>query len=247
MSDGIATQAGMYGGAFNVLSLSPSMWLDGSDVATFFDATSGGANVPPDGAIARWEDKSGNGNHATQATAIRRPLRKTSIINGRPVVQFNGVFTPGLGTFLDHPLNEPANFTAFVVVKTLGAGAQFLGMKTSGAVTLMYDTNTGWGTFNSGPAFLNSGGSVTSLSVISMQKSAGMTMRTNGVTGYSSGSYTPYSGDNNNRRTIGGYSNVTIEETLNGDIAEIIVCPSILTNAQIIATEAYLKNKWGTP
>lgn len=51
------------------------LWLDGSDASTLYDATSGGSLVSENGAIARWEDKSGNANHATQATSGYRPLR----------------------------------------------------------------------------------------------------------------------------------------------------------------------------
>lgn len=52
-----------------------SLWLDGSDAATLFDAVSGGSAVAENGAIARWQDKSGNSNHATQSTSGFRPLR----------------------------------------------------------------------------------------------------------------------------------------------------------------------------
>lgn len=52
-----------------------SLWLDGSDATTLFDAVSGGSAVAENGAIARWQDKSGNNNHATQSTLGFRPLR----------------------------------------------------------------------------------------------------------------------------------------------------------------------------
>lgn len=51
------------------------LWLDGSDAATLFDAVSGGSSVAENGAIARWQDKSGNNNHATQSTLGFRPMR----------------------------------------------------------------------------------------------------------------------------------------------------------------------------
>jgi hypothetical protein len=75
---------------FNPLSLSPALWLDASDASTLFDATSGGSLVAADGAVARWEDKSGNSRHATQSGSTARPLRKTSIINGKDVLRFDG-------------------------------------------------------------------------------------------------------------------------------------------------------------
>jgi len=75
---------------FNPLSLSPALWLDASDSSTLFDATSGGSLVAADGAVARWEDKSGNSRHATQSGSTARPLRKTSVLNGRDVLRFDG-------------------------------------------------------------------------------------------------------------------------------------------------------------
>jgi hypothetical protein len=65
-------------------------WYDASDASTLFDATSGGSLVAADGGVARWEDKSGNGRHATQSTSGSRPLRKTGIKNGLPVLRFDG-------------------------------------------------------------------------------------------------------------------------------------------------------------
>ena len=66
------------------------LWLDGSDAATLYDATTGGSLVAADGAVARWQDKSGNGRHATQSTSGSRPTRKTAIQNSLGVVRFDG-------------------------------------------------------------------------------------------------------------------------------------------------------------
>jgi hypothetical protein len=65
-------------------------WFDASDSSTLFDATTGGSLVAADGAVARWEDKSGNGRHATQGTANNRPLRKLALLAGRDALFFDG-------------------------------------------------------------------------------------------------------------------------------------------------------------
>lgn len=65
-------------------------WWDASDGSTLFDATSGGSLVVADGGVKRWEDKSGNGRHATQSTDANRPTRKTAIKNGLDVLRFDG-------------------------------------------------------------------------------------------------------------------------------------------------------------
>lgn len=65
------------------------LWLDAS--VGLFDATSGGSAVTTDGSsVARWEDQSGNGVHATQATSANRPVLKTAIKNSKNVLRFDG-------------------------------------------------------------------------------------------------------------------------------------------------------------
>lgn len=66
------------------------LWLDGADRATMFDATSGGSLVADNGGVARWEDKSGNSNHATQSTSNDRPLVRPNTKAGKSVLEFDG-------------------------------------------------------------------------------------------------------------------------------------------------------------
>jgi hypothetical protein len=95
--NGIGT--GAYSTASSVVTptaFSPSsigglqLWLDASDATTLYDATTGGSLVAADGAVARWQDKSGNGRHATQSTIADRPARKTAIQNGYDVIRADG-------------------------------------------------------------------------------------------------------------------------------------------------------------
>lgn len=53
-----------------------SLRLDASAPSSVYDAISGGSIVADGGTVARWEDQSGNGRHATQATANNRPIFK---------------------------------------------------------------------------------------------------------------------------------------------------------------------------
>ncbi len=43
-----------------------------------------------DDPVETWDDLSGQGNHATQATEANRPTYKTSVLDGKPVVRFDG-------------------------------------------------------------------------------------------------------------------------------------------------------------
>lgn len=63
---------------------------DFSNPSTLYDATSGGSLVAADGAIARCEDLSGNGNHMTQSASASRPQRKVASQNGQDSALFDG-------------------------------------------------------------------------------------------------------------------------------------------------------------
>jgi hypothetical protein len=95
------------------------LWLDAADAGSLYDATTGGSLVAADGAVARWEDKSGTGRHATQSTAGSRPARKTAIQGGKDVLRFDGsddFFTIPSSTAAFKFLHD-GDSTVFVVMK----------------------------------------------------------------------------------------------------------------------------------
>lgn len=62
------------------LGSSLALWLDAGDTSTI---TLNGLTV------SQWQDKSGNGRHAVQATAANQPIYTTGL-NGKPVLGFDG-------------------------------------------------------------------------------------------------------------------------------------------------------------
>lgn len=70
--------------------ISPHTWIDFSDTATLFDATSGGSVVTNGVGIARAEDKSGNGRHFTQSTSGSRPTYTGNVQNSLGIARFDG-------------------------------------------------------------------------------------------------------------------------------------------------------------
>lgn len=89
------------------------LWLDAT--TGLFDATSGGSAVTTDGsAVARWEDQSGNGRHATQATSNNRPVLKTSVKNGKNVLRFDGD-NDGL-QITSYALGSSPSYSVFIVI-----------------------------------------------------------------------------------------------------------------------------------
>jgi hypothetical protein len=73
------------------------LWLM-STKGTFSDA--GVTAAVNNGTVRQWNDQSGNGNHATQATAGNRPIYRTGQDNSQPALQFTGdlfIDVPALG------------------------------------------------------------------------------------------------------------------------------------------------------
>jgi hypothetical protein len=64
--------------------------------------------------ISQWDDSSGNGKHATQATGGNQPVYKTGIANGLPVVRFDGTSDYLTASAL---INDDASRTLVVVAK----------------------------------------------------------------------------------------------------------------------------------
>ncbi len=66
-------------------------WFDAADMSTFFQNSNGTTAAQADSdPIGYWQDKSGNGRHATQSTNASRPVLKVNQVNSRPAVQFDG-------------------------------------------------------------------------------------------------------------------------------------------------------------
>ena len=78
-----------------------ALWLDAADASTLFTTAAGSTQSGADDPVGRWEDKSGDGYHATQSTDTDwRPTRKLSVQNSRDGVLFDGTddFMSGLMT-----------------------------------------------------------------------------------------------------------------------------------------------------
>lgn len=80
--------------------------------------------------VTTWNDSSGQGNNATQATAAKKPTYQTNELNGKPIVRFDGT---------DDFLATASNF--------LGAGNPPTTIFIAGKIT----------TLTSGPAWINIG------------------------------------------------------------------------------------------
>lgn len=237
----------IWSSAFNPISLSPTIWLDASDSATLFDATSGGSAVGPDGAIARWEDKSGGGNHATQSTSGNRPIRKVANQNGLDAVRFAGA---GDEMALPDFLTGTAGTVVFAAKSDADPNASpDAGAPIGGWASASLTNHTPWvdstiyfsyGT-NSRRTVGNPSRSLALWNVYTVESHAsGWSFRINGTEIYSDGSNTVGWGS---APVIG--AGASASQYFLGEVGEIINIPRSLTTDERSAIESYAITKWG--
>jgi len=229
------------------------LWLDASDNSTVLDATDTAA--ADDEAVKTWQDKSGNANHAVQATVSQQPLRMAAEINSLDAVYFNGTDDVMAGTSALTPSQTEAK-TMFVVSKfdtgtTAGTGGAVLDLYdgsdvgSAGLVTgeIAYRTNTRtWvssspvGTTNPNIITMTQSGSGNIHDVISMWLDGASVTRTSGTDG-------ALAQDLTYEYSVGGVTRASLP--FNGKVCEVIVYDSELSTADREAVETYLANKWG--
>lgn len=238
-------------GGFDPLSLSPSLWLDASDSATLYDATTGGSLVAADGTVARWEDKSGNARHATQATLGYRPLRKTAVQNGKDILRFTSA------TFnhfvLPNFLSGVAG-TAIYVFKNVSDPPGGEGESGAPLTDFGSDSNANHMPWVDGNIYDDFGSTVRKTvgnptPSFTSTKLVSQISVINDWRFYIDGSLF-YSTVTN---TVGWGTTPLIGKTFGGsgsynfwgDIAEVLVFPTALSDTDRAAVEAYLSAKWG--
>ena len=229
-------------------------WWDASDASTLYDATTGGSLVAADGAVARFQDKSGNARHFTQSTSAQRPTRKTAIKNGLDVLRFDGSLSNLRNTVQFASTITASASTVFVVAvassvstnsTTPASNAQVFTSVESGAI--------GFAAFRSNSTAYSYGydsaNRIASLSYTAgawglfttRHGSSEISIRLNGGSdaAVALGS-----------RTFGISAAMTIAQTsgnvfFNGDVGEIVTYNVALSDADRDSVETYLMTKWG--
>lgn len=93
--------------------------FDPTDIAGcegWFDACDSGSITLASGKVSQWNDRSGNGKHATQITPGNRPVVTTGALNGKDVITF------AVDDFLASALGISQPATVFIVFKTTATG-----------------------------------------------------------------------------------------------------------------------------
>jgi lysophospholipase L1-like esterase len=215
------------------------LWLDASS-----GVTKDGSTPAIDGdTVQQWNDLSVGGFNATQATAGNRPTYKTNIINGNPVLRFNGAHNMTTASFLDSSFNT--SFTFFIVTSKTDTT---LKVSTSNSGISWYSG----GTSNSIVAnYLHLGGQIVQ-AAIGTKLTTNPTIQAFRYNGSQSTIWFDGVSKSESRTgtlqlsgalTVGSLSSNSFY--YNGDIAEIIIYNSALDDTQVGQIESYLEVKYG--
>jgi hypothetical protein len=236
---------------FNPKSISGlAGWWDGSDPATLFDATSGGSLVAASGTVGRWEDKSGNGRHATQGNGNSRPVRSVAAFNGRDALDFDGA-----NDFLalSSTIETVNGASIFMVAKKRSNDTSFGGsaLHTIRGTTIAnrnhhpFTDGNGYDGFARNARISFAFAFDTNLYVLSTVVGAQYTFRKN-ETVLSQGSYTAASQLAGEAQGFGGSDPITLtQRPVDGFICEAIIYTRGVNEAEFTSIYRYLRNKWG--
>ncbi|MEI6674564.1 MAG: autotransporter-associated beta strand repeat-containing protein [Verrucomicrobiota bacterium] len=220
------------------------LWLDATNLALVNGAS-----------VSTWKDLSSNNRNATAGTAPTYVTSNTAF-NHLPTVHFNGS-----GQYLNVDLTFLANtsYTIFAVTaqNSSNAPAYFLGNSTNGQGPSNTILQCGWrgptslqlgqyGNDLSGTVPGYTGAEVASLYGGKFDPSTGHYLYSNDTQLNSNASTTALSSSNSG--TVGKVQLKTGAGTqyyFNGDIAEILVYNTALTDAQRQSVDSYLNTKWG--
>lgn len=236
-----------------------AIWLDGADTSTMYTSDAGAVTpvtAPTDiagcvgwwdasdassitqsgGLISQWNDKSGNGRHAT-ASGTTRPTY-TGTRNGRNVVTFDGT-----GNRMNTTLVDSATQTILFVAKATAAIAPGTRRVVSYQAERGFFASSGWNWFSPNAG---TGVSPTDYNVASgvITNDTSMLVYGNGVA--VSAAFDPFNAGATTF-VIGGENASTVSNLFQGEIAEVVVFNSALSNANRARVERYLSLKWGIP
>lgn len=230
---------------FSPLDLSPAFWMDASEGAY----TDAGSTLAADGeSVQQWNDQSGNGRNVEQLTASIKPTYKTGIINGEPVLRFDG------GDYLQGTWNESDTpFHLFIVSQVSNTSqSQFSAYFASYGISppaksfqVDFGASGEWrslNTANDGIAFAEPeiGTPVSDAVIMEVAGDA------SGIRTYLNGTAGETASDPTNG-TFGNFAigrNRGVTNFITGDIAEVIAYAEALSGSDAADVRSYLASKY---
>jgi hypothetical protein len=222
------------------------MWFDANKASTIKSGSDCTGSVSADGTVGCWQDRTGNGYDMKQATSSQRPVYKTSILNSKPIIRFDGsndVLRTG-----DMSDTSATPYTFFAVYKdtpTTGYSGYFFDNE---AEILILGKWSGAGNkiqFNNGNSWSSTIDDTDTHQIVTfvLNGSSDGRIYMNGALKLDGQSYT-------NRKiggtvALGGRWSTSYTTYQNGDMAEFIVYNAALNDANRVAVEESLGTKWG--
>ena len=204
---------------------SPTLWLKADKGVTLVD-----------GYVSNWADQSGNGYNASQTASTCQPLFVNNVLSGKPVLRFDGI-------------NDLLATTSNITVRSIFIVANYLGGNTFTGEGYICRRTTY--TSEVGYYFLAANPATTYLINDATYSAFYNTLYINGVNTSNASpliNYKVICGLASFLPTVSNGINIGYNiqglSYLNGDISEIIIYDTLLTTAQRISVENYLKNKY---
>ena len=232
----------------NVVEFTPSsisglkLWLS-ADSGAYNDA---GTTLATNGqSVQQWNDRSSNSQNSSQASSGLRPLFVSSVVNGRPVIRFDGSddflslgqsLTGSTQTFFIVARNNDLTNGSVLLGNNSVSGNRYLffQLPATGLPGLRYahfDPDVAHSPTITGSVFAI---------VSAIQNGTSATAYTNGTAGTTTN--TMSTADTNVLDSIGRYT--TLIYMMDGDIAEIIYYDVAVSNTDRILIENYLNTKY---
>lgn len=240
---------------FNLLSLfansEQGAWYDPSDLSTMFQNSDGTTAVAVGDPVGYIADKSGNSNHAIQATSAKRPTLRES--GGLYYLEFNGAQglttsnidftgTDTMSSFLGVTKDNDSTTSLIELSNTIGSG--------SGKFRFSTTINGLYRWSSRGTLISNaSSSSITapSTNVLTAQSEISADLNVLRIDGVQAASVTTNQGDGNyslNPLNIGARNNA-VSLHMTGRIYSLIVRNVLTTDGDVDKAEAYVASKTG--
>ena len=226
-----------FGRSWTPADITTALWLDAADTSTI---------TTVNGAVSQWNDKSGNGRNATQATSADRPVYVASSVNGLPCVEFQAT-NHILGTSYTLPTSNVYHFDVVKRLADLGSLGSAFGYQISANRQFagFRDNSNLW--FGAGSTSLstvtaNSSANTAHIFAYQLVGSSTAGLRFNGSIAVSVQVFTGTSGGGTMVVGEGGGTNAL--NSIIG-VSERITVNSSISLSDIEKVEGYLAHKWG--
>ena len=221
-------------------------WFDAAATNTLFQDNAGATPVTADAqSVGKWNDRSGNGNHVTQATGGAKPTYKVAIQSGKPALLYD------TGDYLDS-VATLANFpTTIVGVAKNGSttGTQ------RGLVSAYHSILGGLRVYMDAANTLTGSVGLVEVTKANTNKTiAAGTPVLFGVQADSGNVYTVSDGTvvaavslaltTSQIVRVGGTNDNNTSNLLDGYLCEVLIYTALLNAAELATTVAYLDQKW---